>query len=234
MQEDDMGVGSDIFDDFNDNLEETQILEDEQFYHNGRFYSFAVSLGITDFDGNRGLAYENEHPSYGMNINYFLDFQSSFALGIEFSRHHFFLEEAVLRHGNPKTNQGVGLVEVDMLRAYFSNRYYFNTANLGTAITYSNPYLTARFEYWYLSNEFVDQSKEPDDNGGGIGVGLGGGLEFPIKLKESYIGVEFLIHLVNFHDKWKEDYRPLEGHDFGYDDLSGSGYSTMVSYVMHW
>ncbi len=234
VQEEDVTVGSDIFDDFNENIEETQILEDEQFYHNGRFYSFALSMGTTTFDGNRGRAYEDEPPTFGLNINYFLDFQSSFALGVEFSRHHFFLRSAVHSYGDKETDAGAGLVEVDMVRAFFSNRYYFNTSNLGTAITYSNPYLTLRVEYWYLSNEFLDQPSQARDKGGGLGVGLGGGLEFPIKIKESYIGVEFLVHLVNYHDKYTNHYSPLPEKTFGYEDLGGNCYSMMVSYVNHW
>ena len=230
LNDDDLDVGGDIFDDFNENIEEAKTLEDERFYHYGRFYSFALSLGTTMFDGNRGIAYENEHPTYGLNINVFVDFQSSFALGVEYSRHHFFLDKGVKKHEIP-----VGLVEVSMVRVFFSNRYYVNTANLGTAITYSNPYFTGRLEYWYVSNKFKDQSSVDDVNGGGIGLGLGGGFEFPIKIKESYIGVEFLLHMVNFHDKYTQDYRPLgDGQTFGYEDLGGNGYSMMVSYVSHW
>lgn len=44
-----------------------------------------------------------------------------------------------------------------MLRAYFPYRYYIDTADLGVAITYSNPYLITRFEYWYMTNKFIDQ-----------------------------------------------------------------------------
>ena len=40
--------------------------------------------------------------------------------------------------------------------------------------------------------------------------------------------------MVNFHDKNTQDYAPIEEGGFGYADLTGNGYSLMVSYIMHW
>ncbi|OFZ53942.1 MAG: hypothetical protein A2328_04480 [Bdellovibrionales bacterium RIFOXYB2_FULL_36_6] len=121
-----------------------------------------------------------------------------------------------------------------MLRTFFSSRYYLDTADLGTAITYSNPYVIGRIEYWYLTNKFIDQSATPDDSGGGLGFGMGFGLEFPIKLKESFIGVELLFHTVNFHDKFTNAYQARNEGEFGYEDMSGNAWSTTVSYIISW
>ena len=44
-------------------------------------------------------------------------------------------------------------------------------------------------DYWY-TNKFEDQSNLNDDTGG-IGFAVGGGFEFPIEIKKTYIGVEF-------------------------------------------
>lgn len=230
MEVDDLVIGGDIFSDFNEDLESTQVLEAERFYRYGRFFSFQLALGITTFDGNRGRAMEDDHPTYGLALNYFLDFQRSLGIGFEFSRHHLFADEPT-RGFDPDP---VGLMETNMLRVFFSYRYYIETANLGTAITYSNPYLTGRMEYWYLTNKFVDQTTVPNDNGGGLGFGLGFGLEFPIKIRESYIGLEFLYHTVNFHDKFTQRFQPLESGLFGYPDLTGNVFSTMVAYVFNW
>ncbi len=230
IEEDDLQIGGDIFTDFNEDVEESQVLEDERFFRYGRFFSFAISLGITTFDGNRGTAYENDPPSYGLQVYYFSDFFNSFGMGFEFSKHHFFIDQATTGFDpNPP-----GLIDVNILRVFFAYRFYIDTANLGTAITYSNPYFIGRVEYWYLTNKFIDQSLLADDSGGGLGFGLGFGLEFPIKLKESYIGTEFLFHSVNFHDKFTQNYRPLSEGGFGFDDLTGNVYSLMVSYVISW
>lgn len=235
IEEDNLNVGGDIFSDFNEDIESTQMAEDERFYRYGRFFTFQLGIGLTTFDGNRGTAYDNDPPTYNLGVNYFLDFRSSFGMGVEYSKHNFFLPEPT--QGFRREAEGVGFVDVSMIRVYFSGRYYIDTADLGTAITYSNPYLTARLEYWYVTNKFSDQEGIiADDTGGGIGVGIGGGFEFPIKIKESYLGVEVLWHSVAFHDKFTQNYRPLKTNPdgFGYEDLAGNVYSVIISYVINW
>ena len=238
QQQETLSVGKDIFNDLNEDLDSAQMMEDERFFRYGRFFTLQLSLGWTAFSGNRGQAYENNPPSYGFGVNYFSDFQTTFGVGFEFSKHHFLLDYEVngYNDGDAGSSQGPGLVDVSMLRFYFSTRYYIDTSDLGTAITYSNPYFVARFEYWYTSNQFKDQEGIiPKDSGGAPGIGLGFGLEFPIKLKESYLGVEFLWHSVYFHDKYTQDYAPVPwGNGFGYDDLSGHVWSSMASYVINW
>jgi hypothetical protein len=190
---------------------------------------------MTAFNGNRGLAYENEHPSFGFSVHYFQDFNSSFGLGFAFSKHHMFLPDPV--KGFPdypgSEDSGPGFVSVNMLRVFFSYRYYMDTRNLGTAITYANPYLTGRVEYWYQTNKFIDQPEIPDDSGGALGFAFGGGLEFPIKLKESYLGIEILMHNVSYFDKYSLIFKGVKPGT-GYDDLTGYAFTSMVSYVINW
>jgi hypothetical protein len=236
--DDDLNVGGDIFTDFNEDIESAKMAEDERFYRYGRFFSFNLALGLTTFDGNRGLAYENQPPTYGLSFTFFKDFQSAYGLGFEYSKHSMFLKDAV--HGFPDisakcpTGCAPGFVDVSMLRIFFSYRYYIETANLGTAITYSNPYLIARLEYWYTTNDYTDQTEVEKDAGGGVGAGVGFGLEFPIEIKESYIGLEFLFHSVAFHDKNTRAYAPLNDGEYGFENLGGNAYSTMVSYIFNW
>jgi len=232
MEEEDLNIGGDIFSDFNEDIESSQMAEDERFYRYGRFFTFQLGIGLTTFDGNRGIAYNNAPPTYSLGVNYFLDFRNSFGMGVEFSKHNMFVDAPTV--GFEDFADGVGFIDVSALRVYFSTRYYFDTADLGTAITYSNPYLTARLEYWYITNKFKDQDIA-NDSGGGLGVGLGGGLEFPIRIKESYIGVEFLWHSAAFHDKFTQNYRaPVNGGSYNIDDLTGNAYSVMTTYVINW
>lgn len=235
IEQDDLDIGGDIFTDFNEDLEASQVVEDERFYRYGRFFTVQFGLGLTTFDGNRGNAYENSPPSYTFGINYFLNFRNTFGMGVAFSRHTMFIGDSV--KGFPGLGgTPLGMIDISILRVFFNYRYYIDTSNLGTAITWSNPYFTGRLEYWYLNNKFLDQSGLGNDSGGGLGFGGGFGLEFPIKLKEYYINVEFLVHSVNFHDKYTSAYQPAQGSPsgFGYDDLTGLAYTTMVSYVISW
>jgi hypothetical protein len=230
--DDDLNVGGDIFNDFNEDIEDAKLVEDERFYRYGRFFSFNLSLGLTNFDGNRGLAYENLPPTYGLSFTFFKDFQSAMGLGFEFSKHSMFLKDAVL--GFPDTILPPGYVDVSQLRVFFSFRHYIDTSNLGTAITYSNPYLIGRMEYWYTTNDYKDQSEVPKDSGGGLGAAMGFGLEFPVEIREAYIGLEFLFHSVAFHDKNTQKYAPQQAGGYGFNDLGGNAYSTMVSYIFNW
>lgn len=231
ISDDDLSLGNDIFNDFNEDLEATQVMEDERFYRYGRFFSFNVSVGITDFDGNRGKAFEDDHPTYGLSLYYFLDFNSSFGLGLEFSKHHMYYSYGTFAYDEP-----VGVIDVSMLRTFFSYRYYVDTSDLGTAITYSNPYFIGRLEYWYVTNNFKTQTNLPNDVGGGIGLGVGFGLEFPIRLKESYINIEMVYHNVSFHDKLTQDYSPAQNNPNGpgFPDLTGGAITSMVAYVFNW
>ena len=228
----DLNVGKDIFTDFSEELEDAEIQEDQRFWHYGRFFSVYSGLGITTFDGNRGKLYINDPPGFNFSIYYFQHFRSSYGIGLQHTQHHFIIDEPVFAYlADP-----LGLVEVEMLRTFFGHKHYIDTTNLATSITYANPYLIGRVEYWYVTNRFRKQGHLEDNKGKALGISAGFGLEFPIKLRESYINLEFLGHSVNFHDKYTQDYAPTETNPdgYGYADLSGNVYSTYINYVINW
>lgn len=237
--EDDTTLGSDIFSDFNEDLEAGQVLEDERFYRYGRFFSVNLGGGITTFTGNRGAAYEDNHPTFHLSVNYFLDFQKAVTLGIEYSKHTMVLDSVVNGYSS---NGKLGAVVTDMTRVFVGYKYYLDTTDLGTAVTYSNPHFIGRLEYWYQTNKFIDQPSLPKEPGGGIGTGLGMGLEFPIELKASYVSVEALYHVVNFFDKYTQNYRqlfkpdgsPRDDSPYGFEDLTGNVISFIVTYNFTW
>ncbi|MBF0367273.1 MAG: hypothetical protein HQK50_16975 [Oligoflexia bacterium] len=232
IDEDDLNTSGDIFTDYSEDIEASQVLEDERFYRYGRYYSFNISAGLTSFTGNRGIAYEDKHPSLGISLVYFMNFQMAFGLGAAYSKHYMMVNEPTKGFQLPG---GAGLIEVNMFRSFFFYRYYLDTSDLGTAITYSNPYAIARAEFWNQTSKFIDQTAVPNESSGAIGAALGLGLEFPIKLRESYIGVELLYHMVNFRDAYTQLYRPVkEGQGGGYSDLTGNIISTFLSYVVSW
>jgi hypothetical protein len=238
--EDDTILGSDIFSDFNEDLESAQVLEDERYYRYGRFFSVNLGGGFTTFTGNRGAAYDDNHPTFHLSVNYFMDFQKAISLGIEYSKHTMILDTVVSGYSNDGL---LGAVVTDMTRVFVGYKYYIDTTDLGTAITYSNPHLIGRLEYWYQTNKFLDKPAFPREKGGGIGTGLGAGLEFPIELKNSYISVEGLYHVVNFFDKFTQNYRraldpvtgePLPDSTYGYDDLTGNVFTLIITYNFTW
>lgn len=229
--DDDLQIdGGDIFSDFNEDIESGQVLEYERYYRYGRFYTVSASLGLTQFTGNRGSVYENSPPTFGLGVSYFFNFQTAFVMGFESSKHNFLVEVPTKTSGA----EAYGLIEVRMFRAYGGIRYYLDTTNLGTALTYANPYITGRFEYWYHTNKYIDRDDVPDKNYGDFGTSLGGGLEFPMEIKESYLGVQALYHKVGFDDKLTTDYRANDGSSKGVQNLNGDVITLMVSYVLSW
>lgn len=245
--DDDLNVGSDIFQDFNEDLEATQVAEDERFYRYSRFYSINLGIGFTTFTGNRGLAFEDNNPSFNFGLVYFLDFQNAFVMGIALSQHIAFIDSFT----NGSKSEQIGRIEQNMLRPYIGFRYYVDTTDLGTAITYSNPYFVGRLEYWYNTTNFPDNKKfSSTSDGSGVGTGFGAGLEFPIEIKKTYFNVEFLYHIVNFGDKYTQDYRKIpEGKEAtacsgggtsqeackstnGYQDFKGDVITLMFNYVI--
>lgn len=245
--DDDLDVGSDIFQDFNEDLEATQVAEDERFYRYSRFFSINMGMGFTTFTKNRGLAFEDNNPSFNFGLVYFLDFQNAFVMGISLSQHIAFVDSFT----NGSKDEQIRSVEQNMLRPYLGFRYYIDTTDLGTAITYSNPYFVGRLEYWYNTTNFPENDRlSSTSDGSGVGTGFGFGLEFPIEIKESYFNVEFLYHIVNFGDKYTQDYRRIPpGEESlscttgpgntqkcsstnGYQDLTGDVITLMFNYVI--
>ena len=177
--------------------------------------------------------------SSSLAVMYFINFRTVFTMGFEHSQHTAFIDTFV--NGSP--NELIGAVESSFLRPFFGVRQYIDTTNLGTAITYSNPYFVGRLEYWYQTNRFPENDNISDEAGGGLGTGLGFGLEFPIELKQTYFNVEFLYHVVNFFDKFTQDFRQIDdpNHDqanfpseFGFEDLTGDVISVFMSYNVSW
>ena len=241
--EDDFNVGGDIFSDFNEDLEASQVMEDERFYRYSRFFGVNIGVGATTFTGNRGRAYTDDHPSFALTLMYFLNFQNVFIMGFEYSKHTMFIDGYV----NGFKDEQIGAVETNFLRPFFGFRYYVDTSDLGTAITYSNPYFVGRVEYWYQTNIYVDNKDDiSDDSQGGLGTGFGVGLEFPIEIKKSYFNVEFMYHVVNFFDKNTTAYQEYvsdnpsdpgeadkKSNKF-YNDLNGDVITFFASYNISW
>lgn len=236
--DDDISIDGDIFNDFNEDLEASQVLEDERFYRYGRFFQACVGIGLTTFTGNRGAAYDDNHPSFHFSTAFFLGFNTALTLGVEFSKHTAFVDTDTLAY----PDQRPGAVETSMLRPFVGFRYYIDTTDLGTALTYSNPHFITRVEYWYQTTKFPEANPDIDtQRGGGIGLGIGGGLEFPLELKKSYLSIELLYHRVNFSDRFTQDYRadnPSNAPSFpgpgSINDLRGDVWSMMMTYNFTW
>ncbi|MBF0298915.1 MAG: hypothetical protein HQK51_09360 [Oligoflexia bacterium] len=196
-----------------------------------RVYSFNISSGLTTFSGNRGDAYEDKGPSLGLSFLYYFNKKMAIGIGTAYSKHYMLVNSPTRGF-----SQGAGLIEVSMLESFVLYRYYVNFDSTATNkfIQYTNPYLTTRAEFWNQTNKYVDLTNSPNDTHNSLGVALGGGFEFPIKVARSYIGIEALYHFVNFQDTYTQLYRPVDGSSEGYNDLTGNVMTLFASYVVGW
>ncbi len=234
--DDDLSVGNDIFSDFQENVESAQILEDERFYRYGRFFSVNLGIGHTTFTGNRGTAFADKFPTFHFSLSYFLDFLSAVNFGVEFSKHQMTIDFSSKRFPN---NADIGAIDVSIIRPFVAYRFYIDTSNLSSVFTYSNPYFTGRLEYWYQTNKFLDSPNaitDGQEKGGGLGGGFGLGVEFPLEFKKRYLGIEALIHPVNYFDGDVTSWRPgpTNPDPVGYDDLKGLGWSVKTTFNLTW
>ena len=78
------------------------------------------------FDGNRGSAYVNEPPTFGLSLNYFITFKHQWELDELFST-PLFIDQAVNGY-----NQPPGAIAVRCLRFFINYRHYPDTSSRAT------------------------------------------------------------------------------------------------------
>lgn len=228
-------LGGDIFNDYSEGIESAKILERENYFNYSNFFSVDFLLGWTSFNDERGQAFQvNNSPGFGLSANYYFETNVTFGLGFNYSQNYFTIDEPVYGYPNPATLPGN--ITVNNWRYFLNLRYYLDTSNLGSAITFANPYLVGRMEYWDVTYVFKNQPIYPNEKGKGFGFAFGLGLQFPLKMKQYNFGIEALAHSVNWSDKWTQKYAPIENANgqpvtgYGYDNLNGMAFDLFMGF----
>jgi len=213
--EEQMQVGSqelaNPFSDFVPFEDEYDIDEDERFMYFGRFFAISVGSGMHVFTGNIGKLYNVALPVMDFRLIYFFDFRLAGQMGISNASHAF----NAVPHG---------AVEVNLFRLNFDMKYYFNTQNVGAAITSANPYAIAGVSQTYRSQAFQSLNSIEKDNAFALSGGLG--MEFTLKPRKTSLGFEGRMHNIFFRDRYEETYVPS-----GLEDTTGSMYSFITSVI---
>ena len=110
----------------------------------------------------------------------------------------------------------MGHVDVEaLIHVGIDVKYYFDTKNLSSAISFANPYLLAGFgAYSQTISSFTASTTQPADTS--IGMGIGGGLEFALSPKKAYLEIEGRYHIVTFQDTFTQNFSSE-----GIPDLTG-------------
>ena len=199
------------FSDFVPFEDEYDIDEDERFMYFGRFFAVSMGTGIHKFSGNIGKLYNTAIPVLDFRMIYFFDFRLAGQLGISSASHAF----------NAAPN---GAVDISLFRINADLKYYFDTKNMGAAITSSNPYVVGGVSQTFRTQSFQDHNSVEKDNAFAISGGLG--MEFALKPRKTSIGIEGRIHQIFFEDRFTQEY--LES---GIEDTTGSMYSVITSLI---
>lgn len=202
---------SNPFSDFVPFEDEYDIDEDERFMYFGRFFAVSLGTGMHVFGGNIGKLYNTALPVLDFRLIYFFDFRLAGQIGVSSASHSF-------------DAQPNGVVEVNLLRVNADLKYYFDTKNVGAAITAANPYMVAGVSQTFRTQVFQTDEKIEKDNALAVSGGLG--MEFALKPRKTSIGIEGRYHEIFFQDRNEEQY--LES---GIPDQSGPMYSIITSLI---
>ncbi|MCO5142213.1 MAG: hypothetical protein M9962_03885 [Oligoflexia bacterium] len=191
--------------------DEYDVDEDERFMYFGRFFAVSLGTGVHQFGGNIGKLYNTALPVLDFRLIYFFDFRLAGSIGISSSAHAF----------NAQPN---GPVEVNLFRFNADLKYYFDTKNVGAAITAANPYIIAGVSQTYRTQVFQQRGDIGKDRTLAVNGGLG--MEFALKPRKTSLGIEGRIHQMYFKDRFDEEY--LES---GIPDTTGNMYSVITSVI---
>lgn len=195
--------------DFNMNEEEN---EDTQFFQYGRFFGLSLGLGYQSATGNRGKLYTAAIPRFDARIQYWFGFNLAGDLGVFFANHSF--------------STGSVNYEARLIGYGFHLKYYFDVKNASAPISFANPFIMGGIGAMSKSQSSLS-STQPDSDST-MSVDVGGGFEFPVAFKRTYLTVEALYHTQNFADTQDPDLSPDQSL------LTGGFFSLMVHFMFVW
>ena len=189
---------------------------DTKFFQYGRFFGVSLGLGFDAVDGNRGGLYQGGFPMFDLKVHYWFDFNLALDLGFFTAVHYY-----------NTTAQNYGNVGVNIMRAGLDVMYYFETKNVGSTISFANPFILigagafSKNQYYY-----VQQTTDSDT---AMGISLGAGLEFAISPRKTYFQIEGKIHIIPFKDNTTTLFQSV-----GLANLSGNFYTISGNILFTW
>jgi hypothetical protein len=198
---------------FNENEEEEA---DSKFFQYGRFFGASLGLGAEMVDGNRGALWQGGFPMVDFKLHYWFDFNLALDLGFFTAQHYF-----------NTTAAGYGYTNVNLFHIGVDVKYYFDTKNLSSAISFASPYIIAGAGSYSITENTQAQSSQ--NNYTSVGICLGVGLEFVISPRKSYFELEGKGHFVTFQDTYTSVFSSV-----GIPNLTGNFYTVSGSILFTW
>lgn len=201
------------------NNQEAEEEADEQYFQYGRFFGLSLGLGYEAVTGNRGALWQGGFPLIEFKLHYWFDFH--FALTIDvYSANHFFQDN------NPQ----IGHTDVNLVHLGLELKYYFDTKDLSSTISFANPYVIAGVGPYTKTETSVLVGAADTDTA--IGADAGAGIEFAVAPKKVYFEFEGRIHIVQFKDTYTTRFQPAS--EGGLDNLTGQFLTITGNILFTW
>lgn len=198
--------------DFSESAEEE---ESTRFFQYGRFFGISLGIGYQGATGNRGALWEGGFPLLDGRLHYWFDFNLALQMGF----YH-------VNHSYSSTSQG-GRTEVSFNRLGVDLKYYFDTKDLSSAISFANPYVLAGVGSFSKTETPPNSSSRTTDSK--FGTTFGAGFEFVVKPRRTYFNIEARYHIVRFSDSNTSNF-----NSDGYPDLEGNFYNIVFAMLFTW
>jgi hypothetical protein len=198
--------------------EEVEEEEEVKFLQFGRLFGLSLGLGFQFVDGFRGDLWQGGFPTINFRLHYWFSYSFAIDLGIT-TTYNYYYDTSTL---------GRGHVDVNVLNAGIDAKYYFNTRNLSSAITFANPYILLGLGAYSKTETSVAQQNAAKDDS--LGFVAGGGVEFPITPRKLYVTIEGKMNIVTY----QTDTYTTVFTSQGLPNLTGNFYTVVGSVLFTW
>ena len=195
--------------DFNMNEEEN---EDTLYFQYGRYFGVSLGLGYQTATGNRGKHYQAALPRVDARIQYWFGFHFAGDLGIFFANHSF--------------SDGSLNTDVKLIGYGFHLKYYFDVKDSAAPISFANPFFMAGVGAMSKSQTTATSTEADSDST--MSVDFGGGFEFPVVYKKTYLSLEALYHTQSFIDTRETKYSAIV------PNLEGGFFTLLAHFMFVW
>jgi len=200
------------FGEFNEDEDEAAMT---QYLQYGRFFGVSIGVGSHGATGNRGILWSGGFPLIDFKIHYWFDFNFALQMGFQTTSHFY------TRLGE-RTDVNLNRIGIDL-------KYYFDTRDLSSAVTFAGPYLLLGGGSFSKTENNLSQDLSESDSTFGLSAGFG--LEFTINPKKVYFFFEGRYDLMsNFKDTQTTDFEESNG----LTDLTGNFYTFVGGFLFTW
>lgn len=222
LQPEEDDFGNTPFTEYGEFNEEADEEQDNKFMQYGRLFGVSLGLGFQGVTGQRGAIYDGGFPLIDLKVHYWFDFNLAMDMNVFTVAHHYTAYADGVKTSPYRE-------DVTIIRLGLDLKYYFETKNLSSAISFANPYVL--IGGGYFSKTQVNSSDQVSDSDSAIGLTAGAGLEFPLKQRKAYFALEGTVNTPRYP---KDIAGNNDVYARGVTSLEGLFYTVTGSFLFTW